>query len=364
MDFESLIIYSSIMIIALFFAYSVKYTRQKEFMFILSFFTLFIFTATRFGVGNDYMSYITNFYHIRNTGEYFHELGFFLPSILLKDFKYGYLVIFALYAFFTYFFLFLVFIEKRIFMYGILFIFTTNFLYMSNDQIRQGLAIAIFIYSIKYIKSRNFYRYTIIIFLITFVVHYSSIILFPVYFIYRLKLSTKTLIVALISFTVLSYAGFFSNITLFVIKNIPYYGEHYTKIGGGRLLVPEKLNSGLAHLFWILIAFFITYNRSKVKEDIYFKIYILGVFLHLVFFNYLLTRRITYFFTYVDVIVFSLYLKNEKNTLLRRGFIVGSVAFFLLSILINANGHGAFPYKSFLFSKIEYVKKNRISLKK
>lgn len=66
--------------------------------------------------------------------------------------------------------------------YGLFFYITTFFFFSLNGQ-RQSLAICVFFFSLRYIFRKDILRYMCCI-LIAFLIHYSSIILFPVYFLY------------------------------------------------------------------------------------------------------------------------------------------------------------------------------------
>lgn len=65
-----------------------------------------------------------------------------------------------------------------------------QFYYFYLSAFRQSIGIAIFIYSISYIKNRQLWKYTINI-LLAFFFHKSAVILYPIYFIFNTKVKIK-----------------------------------------------------------------------------------------------------------------------------------------------------------------------------
>ena len=71
-----------------------------------------------------------------------------------------------------------------------MYLLLSQFYYFYLSAFRQSIGIAIFIYSISYIKNRELLKYTISV-LLAFFFHKSALILYPVYFIFNPKLKIK-----------------------------------------------------------------------------------------------------------------------------------------------------------------------------
>lgn len=121
-----------------------------------------------------------------------------------------------------------------------------------NGLMRQAVVLGFFVYSLKYVKTRNWIAYyTILALLLT--VHSSIVIAIPFYFMYRLCTSRKWLLIALVAAPFLMAASGLLISRLFVGTLYEHYGE-----GEGFGLVNLLLLIGL---FSILVYF--CYDRIK-----------------------------------------------------------------------------------------------------
>lgn len=68
--------------------------------------------------------------------------------------------------------------------------FPAVFLYADFGQIRQGMAVGIFLWAIPAIKNRKLFRF-LIIWLTACSFHYSALIFFPIYWFYKIKVTPK-----------------------------------------------------------------------------------------------------------------------------------------------------------------------------
>ena len=148
--FYSAIVYLSSLSLSFFFARKYEMSGYKNKGYLLwSFISVYLLCALRFFVGNDYEGFFYTFYAIRDGETTYMEFGYYLLNKLFSFSDIGYIYVFALMSFFTLFLFFKVFIRYKILPLGVFFLFTTTLLIMSNDHIRQGLAISIFFYSLK-----------------------------------------------------------------------------------------------------------------------------------------------------------------------------------------------------------------------
>lgn len=77
--------------------------------------------------------------------------------------------------------------------------FPAIFLYADFGQIRQGMAVGIFLWCIPAVKDRKIIKFILIWFLaVSF--HYSTLIFFPIYWLYKITVNRKTFIILFITF--------------------------------------------------------------------------------------------------------------------------------------------------------------------
>lgn len=84
--------------------------------------------------------------------------------------------------------------QKNYMILGLLYLQFNQFYYLYLSAFRQSIAIAIFIYSLSYIRDRKLLRYTLTIFL-AFFFHKSALILYPVYFIFNYRIKVKIILI-------------------------------------------------------------------------------------------------------------------------------------------------------------------------
>ena len=187
-------VYFFIFVISIFFAFLSTKTKGKysDVFRFLSFMILFFFSALRYDISFDYSyTYVPNYYKIISGNQTYFEPAFVLLNKIVYVLFNNVDFLFIICSFIT---LYLVYnsvknLSSNFFISTIM-LFATRFYLYSFGQIRQYIAIAIFVYSIKYIIKKDFKKYFVLIF-IAFLFHKTAIIYFPIYFINKIKLSRK-----------------------------------------------------------------------------------------------------------------------------------------------------------------------------
>lgn len=185
-----------------------KNTKVYYFIFLS---VLILFAGLRFNVGVDYQSYGDFFSLVLSGANIYMEDSFILlvKFINLIDgeeqllyFVYAFLTVIFTSKFIEYFSL-----NKVLSLY-IYFTFAVFYL-ASFNGIRQALAVAIFMYSIKFIFERNLFKYILLIMIATFV-HKTAVLMLPLFFILNKQLN----IVKFVSIFLGYY--FFEQLILFI----------------------------------------------------------------------------------------------------------------------------------------------------
>lgn len=187
-----------ICIILAFLSTKVKSKYSKTLKLII-FLALFLFSGLRYDVGFDYSyTYVPGYYFINSN-----VTTHFEPAYILLN-KFVYMVfnnidfVFLICSFIT-IYLLIKSIEEESddYFISIIMIFCSRFYLYSFGQIRQYIAIAIFIYSIKYIIKKDIKKYFLLI-LLAMTFHKTAVIYFPVYFLNKIKLSRSMYVLCIL----------------------------------------------------------------------------------------------------------------------------------------------------------------------
>ena len=346
--------------LALFFAFifALMAERSKQgqnriFYRNLSLMVIILFCGLRFFVGNDYYEYFRGFQSISKYNLSFLEQrwepGIYVLTQIFKKSQFGYFLFLFSCNVITYIFIFKVLVYNKTLKWGVFFTFTLGLLIMANDQVRQGVSLSIFLFSIKYIEQNNFKKYIQWI-IIASLFHYSAIALIPVFFLKKIKLNSL-IFSSLIIMTFLGYKfGIFYKYILLLIEKIPYYGEIY--IARMRFFQIEDSGSGLIILFNTLIALFVALYYNKINKPIYATLFLYGSIIAIFSVGYMPITRFSYFLVYTNIIVLPIMLKHNFNKLFTNGLIVISFIYFFIVSLYGFEKHGAVPYRTILFENI------------
>ena len=157
------------------------YTRvvpsQKQILLAISVFIFSVVLGMRYQVGTDYASYM-DIYKFHTDFDII-EPGYRFLNIILSDLGFSYPSIFIAVAFLQ-----IIFFTKGIIRFGkifpwtIFFYFTTLYIFLSLNVLRQTLAFSIFVFSIQFIWKKKFLKYCLCI-LFSSLFHQSAMILLP-----------------------------------------------------------------------------------------------------------------------------------------------------------------------------------------
>lgn len=173
-----------------------KLTGSYRILAVLSSIPFILVTVLRYEVGIDWTSiYAPHYYYINHGIKNFSEAGFNMLNKILYQVTPEPWILFALVGFATMVFFFLAFYRlSDQYTISILVFFLMSYYFQSLNQIRQMLAMAIFLFAVRYIFQRRFIPYIICI-LIGATIHTSSLIYLPIYFLFNLKTTFKKCVV-------------------------------------------------------------------------------------------------------------------------------------------------------------------------
>ena len=351
---SSLIWYVSVMLLAVGFAYIGEHKKsvfKRRFYIGTAFLIILLFCSCRYYVGNDYGNYVYAFTRYRDWGNYsIFEPGFDFLYFLFGSSPIGYLWVFAIAACITYIFVFKALIREQSVAWGVYFLFTLGFVTCANDQIRQGIAIAIFLYATKFIQTGEFKKYFCCI-AIAFLFHYSALVLIFAYLIRYIRFSGKIWVALVVITYILQLLGFWQDYVVRLILLIPYYGQIYAE--SLRFLIAEETSSGLGVLFIFCLALCIAITYNKLQRPVIATIYLCGALLQMVSIGFMAIERVSYYMVFINILVFPLLLKCRKVRYIGIGVVVVSFLYYYLQSYYGLEKHGAVPYRTFFNEHIE-----------
>lgn len=317
----------------------------------LAFFVLLIPAATRYYVGIDYAAYNE----------------FLIPNILLNNSK-----VEPLYQLFVKVAFFLggsesyqsVFIFTHVLIIGftMLFIFGQSrnppisiFLFMGStfytfslSGMRQSMAIAIFLYAIKYIKTDKWKQYYLLN-IVAIGFHTSAIIFLPFYFIKRVKVSPW--LVALLMPLNMIIAPVFRAILIFVTTKLNFYANYF----GGQFDTGGFSISQVFENIFVLLIILIVYMIAKENVEKYrFEINVQLVLCLVISIISILPTpsRLIYLLLPVQIIllpnIISVVDNREIRIMLYLLIIVFFVAFFIQNVFVS-NIYHTLPFQTYSF---------------
>lgn len=197
---------------------------------VMSFLPFAAVTMLRWQVGTDWPIYDSYYYYINHGIQSFSEPLFNLLNKFLYLFSEDSSLLFAVVGFFTLLMFFLaIYQQSPMIPFSVLLFFLTNKYFTSLNQIRQMLAMSIFFFSLKYIFQRNILAYYTAI-LTAMLIHTSSAIYLPVYFLYGKEWESRGLIKAFIVYCLLLPAvSLFARLTAHFTRFAWYFDSAYNQ---------------------------------------------------------------------------------------------------------------------------------------
>ena len=203
-----------------------SYNKKNSVGIILSIFLpIFLISALRYDIGTDYSAYQIIFDNPQLMAT--REKGFMFLNSVIKEMGLPFQFVIICFTVTTLVLIFTVIIENsdNIILSIFLFYMYTPFFLDSMNAIRQWFAIAVFLYSTRFIKKRKILLYLLFIFFAAFFAHKSVLVTIPLYFIVNKKFKRITRVIFIAS------CFFMSQIITPIVKASPY--AIYTMGSGG-----------------------------------------------------------------------------------------------------------------------------------
>ena len=332
---------------------------------------LFLLSACRLNVGNDYARYV-EFMHLVNCNAYVPtEIGFNLLVKLVYGLS-GYenlLLVFAFYSFVTVlFFLLALYEQSDEFGLAFFLFMTLGYYFQTFSTVRYYLALAVALYSMKFVMRRQWGRFVVLV-LLSSAFHKSLLVVIPLYFLASLAWKKWQLaIAALFCTTFLFMQDYYLKLVVFLYPT--YEDTEYLEGGTSYISI---LRCGAVLLFAGIVYLMRkkeTARRSAAdyagsgrsgeealwNRRFWFYFYLnLGALILYVFCSFLpIISRIGYYLMVSQILYLPMLLEavpsRKWRRLFRMGIILAAVLYFAMYLRKGAgDGVLILPYRTFFF---------------
>ena len=324
------------------------------------FLVLFVCSALRFDVGNDYHQYTQTAHEAYVGGYVVTEVGFnYLVKLVYGLFGGEYYeIVFAVFAFITLFlFLKAMHEQSEDFALSFFLFMTLGFYFQTFNTVRYYLALSIALFATKYVLEKDWIRFILWI-IIAALFHKSVLLVIPVYFVATFVWKKSYIIVGLL----LSAACFILKgpVLQLALKLYPSYENTV-------YLNTEVSYTSIFRIF-LVVAFYLWFclkypEESKDKKlRFYGQLQLLALDVS-VFFSFLpVVTRIVYYFTVTQLLLLPMLVSripNEKSRKTARLLVIAAGVLYFGMFLYTADKPGValLPYRSWLFEESRFVYK-------
>lgn len=278
-------------------------------------FLLILFIGLRNEIGTDYLHYKEIFEQAgrANYGELHGEIGWFFLNKIVRHVSDNFKVITLIHAGIIVFLLHVSLKRYRFYTFSfILFILANSGYTFIVNGMRQGIAIALFFYSWRYIQSREGLKYWTLILLGT-LFHISILFVAPLYWLANKAYDVKFYLIVQTITLVFFYTHVIDN---FFIKLLSY--TNYSFYVDSQFL-SSTVNSGISFVFRRIGSVFVLFYYGKLlriypKYVVYFNMFFLMVVTTDLFANIFIFARIIRFFSWSELIVIPVFVSSVFKT--------------------------------------------------
>jgi transmembrane protein EpsG len=312
--------------------YEKSESKNSQIVFYsVAFLIPFIFLAIRYDIGTDYQNYVDYFYRISG-GEIVPKE----PAYLLVNYVIAYFNLDAqwLFVFFGFFFIFFAYkaLPKDGFALGVFLLITTMYLYEGFSAIRQGLAIAIMAYAVKYIYEKNFKMYFFWAMVAMMFHAITAVLLLIVYpFVNRDINKFFLIFFILITFFLVKFTGVVMGAMHLVAILFPKYGWYINS----QFMEPAAVSSGLGVILKISIALSVIFFKEKIVKrykhaNITINMYVFYIIFLIFHLKLSIFGRVEHAFVFYAIISITYFVNTfESRSKVIVGFIIGTLYYII-----------------------------------
>lgn len=364
-----------LMFISGFYDFFKKNRNVTIFLFLTTFLVLFLAAGFRYQTGWDWPNYTDFFDEVPsrwkklldflNSPYNNYEKGYTLLNALIKALGGNVQWIFALFSFFSIGLVYYALPKYTPYVFVTLFIYLFHGYYLNFSYIRQGLAIAIFFYALRFLLEKSFIKYLACIVFASFF-HISSLAFIPLYFFLNRNIPIYIYVSILVIAFILYKIGWLNFMLAGILNGNPLmikFVELVRKLS-------DRGAAGLSSRFFeymLLFLFCLTLKKRLIPSLPYCLIFINLAFVYLtvyILFNDLqiLVERIGVLFIMGPIMLYSYILVPLKEGIFKVSiyvamalvlFLRGYNFFFAPTDAPVSNAQQFFPYRNYLIEMID-----------
>ena len=308
----------------------------------------------RHEVGVDWEAYIELFKHINSltdvsTFSKNTEWGYFWINRVIGQLGLGYVWMFFTIGLITWYFYFKS-VPKVLIPLFIYFIFVDGQFFFGMNGVRQFVAMAIWLFSLKYLVSKDFKRYLLLI-LFASLFHLSALLLIPLYFFpyekfYNQYIWISVYLISLVFIFFIDLSALYTYIgiaTLFLSQYIEAFEGYARYVELGKL-AEKQIQLGLGFIFRLLVNGFIIWVsidivKYKPKLKPHFILFFVGTIIFNLFFDVQLITRINTYLIILKPVLLAYIVYFYWHIKPKRLMVITLVSlYFLFFISIIYNG--------------------------
>ena len=324
--------------------------RRTIVKIIIALLPMLIVSAIRYDVGWDYLDIYTNGFFLIGAGHmpyYFSEIPFdWLVKIIYIISNQNPDWLFFVCSTITFVFLAKSCKEQSVnIVFSIILIFLIRYYFLTLNIVRQGIAMSIILYSLKFIKEKNLKKYLLTIILAS-CFHLMSLIYIPIYFICQLDWKKKKNAIMLILIPIVGM------ILYIVVMNNTKYGNYIgSQYQGNQFLWHEIILSGT-----VLVLATIERKNITVNKEYFNIYYILQIitFIAAICSRFLpVADRIVWLFYMQNIFLIPIIIKNIKHLDKKLLVLIALIAIMSINVyaqVILTDSYNIIPYKT-IFQK-------------
>lgn len=286
--------------------------QNSKFSFFVALVFLLLLSGLRYEVGMDWPAYVGFYQDVGYTYEHV-EIGYSLINDLFSTLDINYNIFLFMISFITLFFIYQAGINLKYKLIFIFIYFSDLFLYFNLSGMRQGIAIAITLFSVKYIIEQKKIYFFIVIVLAT-LFHVTALIFLIAYYIYSYKSTIKKnlLIIFFLFFLTFSLESLIELIISFVdnYKIVYYLTLSGVQNDNFQAYIIGIIKRSVVVIFYLSIPLQIR-QKSNLKNLM--NIYIFGFIIYVIFYtiNEDIGVRLGAYFLILEALIVSIFFQQK-----------------------------------------------------
>lgn len=326
------------------------YLRKINLAIFFAAIPFILVSGFRYAVGTDYWpTYYTGFYRVLEGNEFDRfEFGYLaIVKIIQKFTDNAFVLIFCLSILFVGFTFKAIKEQSQDILFSIFLLVATRYFFISMNAVRQFLAMAIMLYSMKYILSRQRNKFLLWMF-IAFSIHYMAILFLPMYYIADKKINLKRFTYySIVAATIIMIAR---DIVFRVLANIRFVNSNRYSYAGIKFTAFTIVLNVL-----ICVAFYLSYDENKddLRCRFYLNIELIAMILAIFIGIIPAMERVYWIYSFPLIISIPYCIKNKHRIM--RWTIVAIFVVYLVYDIVILNDHSVLPYQTIFGHEAQHI---------